>query len=665
MRSNHKFFIRSLFVIAICFATLLCSVANASFFTANAEKNIEELKDDSTLKVENGYLKNIKPQSTVRDVVAEFKYADVEIFSQNGELAKEDDLVGSGFSVRYTEIPESSQADESKIILIAVVKGDVTGEGEVDSTDYLKIKGHLYKTLTLEDEFYLAADTDESGEIDSSDYIKTKGYFLSLHSFDDEEQNQSSLSEKKGEQVAYSDLEKKDLGGREIFITERWFGYGNETIDFTGEVLYMEDDEGNLSGVNQAKKDIIDQVQKDYNCVITGEIFGEGSYSIVGELRELITVNITAGTGKYDFFFESYNYYTSFIAGGMLARFNEFETINLKSSCWDQNAVSDLSICNLLFFLSGDINTHDDDGTTAMLFNKNLYDELGYTEDLYELVRNREWTFDKLVELSQSFESFDTNSDGVRDEHDTWFMGSGADNLYAHCVAAGEAICTKDEKDVPQLSMCTNRTYKALSDAVEFYISGQVLRSTDDQYYDKYPGNGAAEEMTVMRAFLEGRELFYMTTLNKIPYFRQMEDAFGILPVPMYSSDQENYVSTMTPYNSSVLMIPNTHKADDNLGTVIQALAELSEEKLIPEYYEKQLRYRDFKDEESAEMLDIIFNNRHYDLGTVFSTSWNRPDELYQVLDTNVEPRFKQQEAMIDMLIQSTVEDIQDAYDFD
>jgi hypothetical protein len=108
-------------------------------------------------------------------------------------------------------------------------------------------------------------------------------------------------------------------------------------------------------------------------------------------------------------------------------------------------------------------------------------------------------------------------------------------------------------------------------------------------------------------------------------------------------------------------MIPATPNPDDDLGSVIQGLAELSEEWLTPEYYEKQLKFRDFKDEESAEMLDIIFNNRHFDLGVVFGNSWGKVDELYQELDTNIESRFKQKEGTIKILIESTMEDIQDA----
>ncbi len=471
----------------------------------------------------------------------------------------------------------------------------------------------------------------------------------------------TSSDNKVGEKIAYADLEKKDLGGREIYITERWFGYGKSTIDFTGEVLYMNEDDGSLSNVNQTKKDIIEKIQKDYNCTIDGEIFGEGATDIVAELKEKITTSLQSGTYDYDFFFESYYYYTNLIAEGSLVNIKDIPTINLKSSCWDQNAVSELTVCDALYFILGDINTYDNDGTVTMLFNKKLYEELGYTEDLYQLVKDHKWTFDKLVELSTSFQLIDNDQSGSRDEFDNWFMGSETSNLYIHVVAAGEGICAKDKDDIPQLTMSTEQAIKALTDAVEFYTGGQVLVANLPEYYEKYPIPGQPYEMTVTNAFLEGRELFYMSTLIHIPYFRTMDDEFGILPVPMYSESQDDYCSAISVHTASALMIPNTPKADDDLGLVIQALAELSEEQLTPEYYEKQLKYRDFKDKESAEMLDIIFNNRHYDLGAVFGMSWNNADDLYEVLDTNIESRFQEKEALITSLIESTIQDIQDS----
>ena len=129
----------------------------------------------------------------------------------------------------------------------------------------------------------------------------------------------------------------------------------------------------------------------------------------------------------------------------------------------------------------------------------------------------------------------------------------------------------------------------------------------------------------------------------------------------MFSESQDNYCSATSVHTSSALMIPNTIKADDDLGIIIQALAELSEEQLTPEYYDKQLKFRDFKDVQSADMLDIVFQNRHYDLGAVFGDSWNSVDTLYAVMDTNIISRFEKIEDTVSALINKTVEDINKA----
>ncbi len=492
---------------------------------------------------------------------------------------------------------------------------------------------------------------EESADISREELSEKSEALFSEESKDEENEKNIDLS--------YGALDKKDLGGREIHIIERWFGFAKNSIDHSGEVLYMEDQDGNLSELDQTKASIIDQVQKDYNCKIEGKIFGEGSVNIIGDLKALITADIMSKTYKYDFFFESIYCYTSLAFDGMLSNFKDIETINLQSSCWDQNAVSELSINNHLYFMTGDINTYDNRGTVAILFNKKLYEKAGYTEDLYKLVREREWTFDKLVELSERFEVGDINKDGKIDQYDQWFMGSETGNLYYHVAAAGEGICKKDENDVPQLTMTSEKGIEALVSAINFYKSGKVLVSDLPEYSSKYeifPLEGRE-----YLAFLESRELFFMTDLLRVPYFRQMEDEFGILPVPMYSKEQGEYYSRMRSKIHSALMIPSSPRADEDLGLVIQALAELSEEILTPSFYEKMLCSEDSKDEESEEILDIIFNNRHYDLGALMCDDFGNPEAEYAVLETdNIKAKFEEKEKNAKAFISDFVQKFKD-----
>ena len=136
-----------------------------------------------------------------------------------------------------------------------------------------------------------------------------------------------------------------------------------------------------------------------------------------------------------------------------------------------------------------------------------------------------------------------------------------------------------------------------------------------------------------------------------------MEDEFGILPMPKLNSAQSEYISSVDSKNATVLMIPNTEKADDELGVVIQALAELSEEKLKDAFYYKCLKYRDFIDSESAESLDIIFANRRYDLGDIYGDLLGNPANAYTYLDKDIENRISKMESEIQNKIDAVHKD--------
>lgn len=148
-------------------------------------------------------------------------------------------------------------------------------------------------------------------------------------------------------------------------------------------------------------------------------------------------------------------------------------------------------------------------------------------------------------------------------------------------------------------------------------------------------------EATVHKSFIEGRELFYMCGLINVASFRQMENEFGILPMPKYYDTQDRYYHTVSRDNASVMFLPITLPESEleDIGTVISALGEYSMHVVTPAYYDVQLKYRDSRDDESGEMLDIIFDSRTFDLGCAYG--WGGIMGEYMKLDTNVASRFE------------------------
>ena len=489
--------------------------------------------------------------------------------------------------------------------------------------------------------FVACGGDDKEGDTSSTGDNNSQGSVISGNV---NESNSGSNSD-----VVYHDMlpEAVDMGGREFYILQRWFGFGKPTIDFQGEVIWEDSEDGTMTNINAAKKHVLDDVQAAYNCTVTGEM----STSTAGEIRTELNNDILGGTSKYDFCFESYFYYFSFVQDGLLADLNDLG-IDFSKPWWDQYALEDLSYCDELYYALGDINTYDNDGTFVILFNKDLYEENGGNpQDLYDMAKNGEWTFEKFKEIVTGF-GHDSKADGVRDEFDTYGLLTETSNLYNHFLASGNKIIDKNASDEPVLDLPTGAGYPALTDAVNLYLNtNDVLVADLDIYKDKYEGEDVYE-MTVTNAFKEGRGLFYMTSLIHLPYFRDMEDDFGFLPIPKYNAADDRYYHNMGAHTTSVLFVPKhaslTGENAKQLGIIIDALAAYSKDYLTPEYYEKQLKRGDAQDPDSAEILDIIFSSRVHDLGQVYG-SLLATTGLVEQLDTEIASRVDGQKDVIEM----------------
>lgn len=443
----------------------------------------------------------------------------------------------------------------------------------------------------------------------------------------------------------------KDMEGREFYVLCWDFGAGsNSILGYTGEIMYAEE---NPSAVDEAKKIVVDKIESDYNCQIVGE--KTSTTAIPTTIRN----QVTSGLHYYDILFDSTGTTATMAAEDLLMDLNTISTIDLSDPWWDQNAVTDLSIGGKVYFACGDINTYDDQGTWCVLFNKTLKDKLGIEEDFYQLVRDNKWTLDKFMEICKSDITNDSSGDGVLDEKDTWAFGTETYNIYVHLVAAGEKIAVKDSDDIPYLTISENpeATYNILGKVVEFYNdTSTVMVANHPPYSTKFANSNCWEE-TVHKAFIEGRELFYMCGLINSASFRVMEDEFGILPIPKYSSTQDRYYHTVSVGNSTVMSIPEGTTDVEDVGLIVTAIAEQSMHTVTPAYYDIQLKYRDSRDDESGEMLDLIFSTRTFDAGNTYN--WGGIREQYVSMSaSDIASRFERVKSSAETAMNNFITDI-------
>ncbi|PKM62337.1 MAG: hypothetical protein CVU97_05825 [Firmicutes bacterium HGW-Firmicutes-21] len=439
---------------------------------------------------------------------------------------------------------------------------------------------------------------------------------------------ESNVSETSGSNLIVKDMNKRAF---KVFCWD--FGYGSKSIlGYTGEVISNSVEE-KPALLDEAKARVIAKVEEEYNCTVSGTVYG----GIRADFTNTIKNMVLTGTNEYDMIFDAYSYLAPLVTENILLDLNTISTIDFENEWWDQNARKELSIFNKLFFMCGDINTYDNDGTWCMLFNKTLLENLSLNIDPYQLVKDDEWYFDKFVEICRSGITTDSDGNGVLDEFDTWAFGTETYNMYVHVLSSGNKIVTKDIHDVPEFTVQNESTYSALDKIVDFYTDySTVMVANAPPYTGKgYPN---VWEATVHKAFIEGRQLFYMCGLINVPSFRQMDDDFGILPIPKLNKGQEFYYHTVSTGNMTALCVPQSVIAADDVGIIIEALGKYSMDILSPAYYDVQLKYRDTRDEESSEMLDIIFATRTFDIGAAFN--WGGTLGEYTKMDKNFVSRF-------------------------
>ncbi len=128
---------------------------------------------------------------------------------------------------------------------------------------------------------------------------------------------------------------------------------------------------------------------------------------------------------------------------------------------------------------------------------------------------------------------------------------------------------------------------------------------------------------------------FALVDINDL---REAEFAFGILPYPMFDESQEEYNNLISTVLVTTASVPYNCKDIDMTGAVLEAMAYYSVDTLTPAYYDNALKGRYVRDEESGDMLDIIFATRVYDLGFIFD--WGGAGSLVTKLYQNKSDEF-------------------------
>jgi len=289
------------------------------------------------------------------------------------------------------------------------------------------------------------------------------------------------------------------------------------------------------------------------------------------------------------------------------ADWNMLSYVDMEKPWWDQELIRSLSIGDKVFLMSGDFNNYSFKMTSALVFNKNMMTNFGMPYP-YDLVREGKWTSEAFQGYLKDVTS-DLNGDGLLEwAYDRYgFVSWELDSPYSFSFGFGSQIVAKDENNMPFLSMDIPLHVKIAEHLYEIFTVNQSFVCTN--------GMGWGKDYHV---FTDGRALFLDIKLDQIvTMLKAMDDDFGIVPIPKLDESQKDYLSFVNCH-STLMCLPATIGEYERTGIIIEALAAESYRKVTPAYYDVVLQIKTTRDEESADMLDYVTQNRIWDMGYVY-----------------------------------------------
>lgn len=365
-----------------------------------------------------------------------------------------------------------------------------------------------------------------------------------------------------------------------------------------------------------------------------------------------ISTDVSAGDCNYDLALIA-GYDVSVLAySGLLYDLKSVPGIDLSKSWWDQKANESLEMNGVMFFTTGEITCSDNNAAFVILFNKGLLKDYEL-EDPYSLVYDGEWTMEKFAEMCKTVTE-DLDQNNVMDENDRYGLLVWDDSVVGIVNAAGQRCCTINDEGNIELTLYNETTLSAL----ETYFT----IAYDKQYAFMYQRVGGYDEQTLWSG---NHGLFWTTWLGIVPSYREMENDFGILPYPKLNAQQDNYYTTVAPYNSQFICMPLIQNDVERTGVITEALAYYGKQIVTPAYYDVNLVGQSTRDEESEDMLSIMFDNLVFDIGYYYQIGPYNKELIYMLrdYDTNFASRYDSKKNVAENILKVINEYYQRAVD--
>jgi len=382
------------------------------------------------------------------------------------------------------------------------------------------------------------------------------------------------------------DLEALDFGGEEVH---------SYVLDWQGHKYYFFADEATGNNMNDAVYSRRLKVEEELNIMLA-----HTKNPDLGQYCASMKQNIIAGDDLYDLMFNHcIQDIATFACEGYLYTLDLLPHIDMDADWWNKKQMDILRLGKNTYYAVNDMMVPC---PAVIMFNKDMITENSLANP-YELVYEGNWTLDSMAEIARAV-TRDFNGDGVMNLDDQYGLagtGWGSSCYINFMTGAGQFITSRGSDGRIQLDFYTEKTQSIM----ELFAA----LATENVIFAPVSQENKPEQQMWMAS---DRLMFQIVFLDKIEEYRDIEVDFGLLPYPKYDSAQEDYINLDW---GGLLSVPNTITNPDAVGAAMELLAWESANEVLPAYYDVVLAGKLARDEDSAKMLDIIFDTIAYEIG--------------------------------------------------
>lgn len=358
--------------------------------------------------------------------------------------------------------------------------------------------------------------------------------------------------------------------------------------DDNGKYFWSEEANGEV--VNDAVYEANSAVRDRFNATITPIFYG-ASYNEVGDYVARI---ITAGEDAFDIVHGHDGKIWNMSLEGYFLNLRELEYKDFSQPWYPKNANDAYEVNGKQYVFTSYMSYQSLSWAKVMFMNKDIIED--YQLELpYDDIREGTWTLDKMLDMAKSVYS-DLDGDGKKSKDDQ-FGFLAYKKLYGFQASFVECYTEGDDGKV-SIGYDKERFIDVVTRMSDLFNSDNAYTTGDEPD---------------PKIFIDGNALFYYGGLNTIETeeMRSTKTDFGVIPVPKYDENQEDYI---TPAFDSMFAVAATAPEPEKVSLLIEAYSSAGYNIVRDAYFKTALQDKYTRDEDSVEMLNIISNTLKVDL---------------------------------------------------